>query len=223
MTPAGPFPAGSYTFPTYLLNISASCVTNPSAFICPPANQTYSQSTSVSAATFQWIVNATSPSPPSSDSLKNTYTISSTDNPFSITFPPTKLDLINQGTNNECYSFTASSLRKITYPRPGIKCYFNNTMLVGHFYTRKAPSLSNPAASSASSSANPATPTGIVSGGYTDWGHAVDVTQSINGGSGVPDCYEWNNGVLGAPVTQGFEAKRGDGAGQCECYWANSQ
>ena len=57
---------------------------------------------------------------------------------------------------------------------------------------------------------------------FQEYPYAVDATQSIGGGQGVPDCYEYDAkspDSVGKRVTKGYEGK---GAGDfCSCVYGN--
>lgn len=85
-------------------------------------------------------------------------------------------------------------------------------------YTRKPKTY--PSGTGASSTA-PSPSTSAVAGTFADWNYAVDASQSIGGGVDVPQCFQWENGVLGAPITQGY-TEEPMGA-FCSCAYANYQ
>ena len=222
----GAFPAGSYTLTTYLTNTSTACVSNSATWVCPPG-QTYSQSPTFSEALFAWVINGSSPT-------SNDFNIASAGDIFSIEFPSTNLTLENAGQDNERYAFTVNNVQKITYPTSNMKCFFNTTTLTAHLYTKKSPTLSVNSSSSASASASGSAATGSAAmpmssgaaggGGsaaeqYAPWPHAVDAMQSINGGSNVPQCFEWTNGVLGNMITQDMSMQ--PVGNMCSCLWTN--
>ena len=169
-------------------------------------------------AIFNWIITDTSPT------AKN-FSISSTNNPFAVTFANTSLTLVDAGTDNERYTFKASSVPKITFPAANIKCYYNETTFSGDLYTKKPKTY--PSGASASSAA-PAAATSAAGGSgsgsgvaYADWGFAVDAQQSIGGGVDVPECYSWNNGADGSRVEQGYSTQ--PMGSFCSCAYANYQ
>ena len=209
----GPFPAGSYTFTTFLSTVSTNCTSNPSSWNCQPS-VTYSTDPSGSEAQFNWIISTTNSTPISSPN----FTISSTNNPFSIDFTNTSLILMDAGQDTERYSFT-TTVPKIVYPTTSlsIKCFYNQTQFSGNLYTKKPKTApSGAAAASSTSTASAAASTGDA---FAEWNFAVEATQSIGGGVDVPDCYQYNNGQTGARVTQGYEERD---AGQfCSCAYKN--
>ena len=207
--PKGPFPVGSWSFTTFLSTVSTSCTSNAQAWTCEPG-QTYAQSPSGAQVTFDWIITDAAPT-------ANNFSISSSNNPFSITFASTSLTLVDAGTDTERYTFKASSVSKNTFPSPNIKCYYNQTTFSGDLYTKKPKSY--PAGAAASSTSAPSASSTSSSQPYADWGFAVDAAQSMNGGVDVPDCYTWNDGVDGDRVTNGYNVE--PMSSFCSCAYAN--
>ena len=85
------FPLGNYSMVTFLDTVQTNCTANAATWTCYPYT-IYNTSPSKSVATFNWVI--TSPS-------SGKYQISSTDNPFSIEFKNTDLDLLDQGKSTE--------------------------------------------------------------------------------------------------------------------------
>lgn len=196
------FPAGSYSFTTYLSTITTNCTSNPATWTCYPYT-TYSQSPSASTATFQWIIN---PVPYSSN-----YTISSTDNLFSIVFTNLTLSLMNAGQNDEHYFFS-TSIQKPTKPSVPLTdqnlastCYFNQTSFEGYLYTKMEKTF--PSSGNGTS--------GIEGQPFAQWPYAVSVKQISGGGAGTPTCLGPQGQSLGdfnvSNVVQ-----------QCECLYLNN-
>jgi len=88
-------------------------------------------------------------------------------------------------------------------------------------YTKKVKSYPpGAAAASATSSNAPAAASGTsLSSAFANWDYAVDATQSIGGGEDVPACYEYDNGIVGARVTDGYEPKPAQDF--CACAYKN--
>ena len=220
-----PFPAGAYAVSTYLTTAVTDCTTQASTWRCFPYSL-YSPSTANAAlVTFNWLINATDTSPtstsaPGQSSSPPSYTISSSDNPFAITFNNVSLTLVDAGRPSERYTF-ALPLDKYVVPNAPITgdntaaaCWYNATRFEANLFTRMSAGANDTA--SASGSAPPApTPTN----GWQAWPYAVNVTQRIAGGDNVPNCYQLTNGVLGRPVTQGLAPKSASNI--CECGWKN--
>ncbi|PBP19341.1 hypothetical protein BUE80_DR009946 [Diplocarpon rosae] len=82
---------------TYLSTITTNFTSNPATWRCYPYF-TYAQSPSQATATFDWIITPV-------ESSNNNYTISSTDNYFSLVFSNTSLSLMNAGADDEHYFF----------------------------------------------------------------------------------------------------------------------
>ncbi|KAG8533851.1 uncharacterized protein KY384_001592 [Bacidia gigantensis] len=196
--PAGPFPAGSYTFTTYLTLAASNCTGESTAWTCQPS-MTYSStspsSQAASKAQFNWIIASTAP---------NTFTISSTQNPFAIDFKDVPLSILDTGLATERYTFR-TTVPKTVFPSASFstQCFYNSTLFSGNLYTKKPPDTP-PAAGGSTDMAFP------------DWKFAVDAAQSVGGGEGVPDCY---NG--GQRVTQGDLAEQKGAGDFCSCGYKN--
>ena len=54
---------------------------------------------------------------------------------------------------------------------------------------------------------------------WQPWPYAVNVTQSVHGGQGVPECYEFTNDGKQGPLIGGIAAQASDT--MCECQWLN--
>lgn len=158
-------------------------------------------------------------SPDSIPAEQRNFTVSSSPNPFSITFPNTTLTLVDQGMMTERYTFTVS-VDKVVIPQgsQNVNCYYNDTKFSANMYTRLGQIPAGQSVTSASASSPAATPTGgAYSGGFQNWPFAVEVTQSFQGGADVPDCYEMKNGKKGARVDRGVGEK--SPVDQCTCYY----
>ena len=115
------------------------------------------------------------------------------------------LTLASADTSDQHYTFSVP-LQKVVYPTVALtsdsattECFYNNTMLTGNLYTNRTSTYPGD---------------GVTKG---DWPYAVEITQSVTAGSGVPDCYKVVNGVAGESVNV---ASGADG-GVCECGWRN--
>ena len=214
----GPFPAGSYSFTTFLDTTSTNCTSNPASWTCHPY-VTYATSPTNSQSIFNWIISATGPG-----SSPN-FTISSTDNPFAIDFFNATLNLLDAGSDQERYKFT-TTLQKAIFPSFGVKCFYNETQFTADMYTKKpksypANSTSPSSSASATLSASTTAPSaGAPPGGnFGEWGYAVDATQSIGGGVDVPACYDYSNGQIGDRVTDGYSVEPAEEF--CSCAYKN--
>jgi hypothetical protein len=192
------FPAGSYSFTTYLSTVATSCTSNPATWTCYPY-ATYSSSPSASTATFQWIID---PVPNS-----KTYSISSTDNLFSIVFSNLTLSLQNASQASEHYYFS-TEMQKPTKPSVPLTsqnlaatCYFNQTMFEGFLYTKMARTFGGNT-----------TDTGQP---FEQWPYAARVQQTSGGGVGTSTCLGPQRQSLGS-----FSVA--DSAQQCECLYLNT-
>lgn len=200
------FPAGSYSFTTFLDSISTACTPNSATWQCYPY-ETYNESSSGSEAVFNWDI---LPSDSSSGGTSQ-YLISSSNNPFALTFTNATLSLINQGTVNEAYSFSVP-MQKIVVPTVALtsddattECYYNHTMFEATLYTRKAKTY--PAGSPKSSGQL-----------YGPWPYAVQIEEIINAGPNVPECYKVINGVKGDKVNIGIVPSARN---FCACLYQN--
>lgn len=208
---ANTFPAGSYTFTTFLDSVSTNCTSNTTDWSCAPYN-TYSQSPSDAVANFTWIITA-SPWDVNSD-----YTISTSLDPFSINFSNVSLALRDQNSNTERYTFH-TPVQKVVIPTIGVKCYYNETILEASLYTRRSKTYS---AGSGTGSASTLTSSGAAvssSDGFPAWEFAIEATELVGGGSNVPECYQITNGQKGNRITQDLVPQA---AGEmCNCVYRN--
>lgn len=207
----GPFPVGTYSFKTFLANVTADCVSNSSDWSCIPYH-TYVESPSQAMLTYQWIISDT-------NNDTSNLTISSSNNPFAFDFANSPLTLVDAGQDTERYTFSAA-YDKVVITSLGVHCLFPSTTLEASLFTKrkrsypsKDPDGSTPVAPQTSnvpmSSLVP----------YADWEYATDVTHSHGGGPTVPECYQMENGVRGARVIDGRTPKTsGD---LCSCIYRN--
>lgn len=203
------FPVGSYTFQTYLISVTTNCSSSQS-WTCLPY-RTYSESPSDSVASYQWIIEPSSPSSPN-------LTISSSDNPFNIEFANASLSLLDKGSDSERYTFTANFEKRV--PVLGDKsCFYPNASLKGTFYTKQAKSNTTAESSNASTSLKPTATAEIPSDKFAQWRYAVEATVSASGGSDVPACYHMMGTSKGAQYSEGSASKTvGD---VCSCEYKN--
>ncbi|KAL8842588.1 MAG: hypothetical protein Q9205_006388 [Flavoplaca limonia] len=201
--PSSPsFPAGSYTLTTYLSTVRTDCVSQPADWSCFPY-RTYSQSPSEALANFTWIITSSSPSE---------FAISSTSNPWSIEFPSTPLQKVNEGTEEEHYHFT-TTFDKSTSPNSNIECQFNDTLLEAFLYTKKARDYPSP------SPVDP--PSSGTADKFRPWPYAIDIRQTIGGGQNTPQCFRKQaGGGLGDRITDGLTPK--PEKEECSCEYKNS-
>jgi len=223
-TEAAAFPVGEYSLITSLSSQSTNCSSNAATWLCYPYQSYDATSPNASMATFNWILSntsdvyATNSSKVTTDSsgIPANISISSTDNPFSISISNISLTYINNDTNPRYYFEFAQP--KSTIPTAALtssgsasECFFNQTQLIGTLYltnTSSAPSKDYPNGSSSASS-----------GGYTSWPYAINVQQVSPGGTNVPACYETKNGVIGSRITDEFTSQGSDS--QCVCNYQN--
>lgn len=197
------FPLGEYSMVTALRTVSTNCTSNPSTWRCYPYT-TYDRSDSStntsSLASFNWIISNTNTSyatnetsPTSDQGVPANLTISSTSNPFSITFSNQALTYISTSTNTTSprYTFTFP-MHKSVIPSTSLtssgaasECFFNSTTFTGTLYL--AAPRTYPDASLTDSTAV---------GGYAQWPYAIEIQQESPGGEDVPACYEMANGQV---------------------------
>lgn len=220
--PPQKFPLGEYSMITALKDIEYGCTSNQATWRCWPYTL-YSPSTNTSSlASFNWIISntstlyatASSPSTPSGGIPAN-LTVSSTADPFGITFTNKPLTYISPTTNTSSARLTFSfSMNKMVVPAAAIttdntnaKCFFNETTFTGTLY------LSSPRNYPEGEMHDSAL------GGYEQWPCAVDITQTASGGTDVPNCYETNDGKIGAPITYGLTPM--PSTEECVCDYRN--
>lgn len=138
------------------------------------------------------------------------YTVASTDNPFSIVFSGMPLTLVDSGLSTEYYSFVLTSMNKPVVPSSAITtaniaatCYFNQSSLEARLFTKMAKTYPP---SSESSSGNSTAP-------FVPWPYAAYVDQTDSGGANVPQCFDSSGNAVGS-----FAAETG---GECTCLYLN--
>ncbi|KAI7241539.1 hypothetical protein KC330_g534 [Hortaea werneckii] len=224
---AMPFPLGEYSLVTALHAVDTNCTPNPATWRCYPYS-VYDPSEPTMAdnsmATFNWILSNTSSVYPTNDTTVTTsaagipanVTISSTNNPFSVTFTNETLTYVNEQGNSTSARFTFSfQMHKSVIPSASItstnaatQCYFNSTTFVGTLYLNAQSSY--PASDAEGNDRG---------GGYTRWPYAVEIQQNSPGGQDVPTCYETFNGQLGDKILTLGGAQ--PDTSQCLCGYRN--
>jgi hypothetical protein len=221
--PPQKFPLGEYSMITALKTVEYGCTTNQATWRCWPYT-IFSPSTNTSSlASFNWIISNTddtyatdSSATTPADGVPANLTVSSTNDPFGITFTDKPLTYISPSTNTSSARLTFSfSMSKVVVPSQAIttdnsnaKCFFNETTFTGTLYLssqRNYPSADLQHSSSL--------------GGYEQWPYAVEITQVANGGTNVPDCYETTDGQPGQPITYGLEPT--PSTEECLCDYRN--
>jgi hypothetical protein len=192
---------GNWSMVTFLNTAYTNCTSNSATWNCYPYTL-YGDNPTQSQATFNWIITP--------GSKANTYQISSTTNPFSLSFTNTPLTLKDGGNQTEHWWFqvtvdkTVTPLHSISADNSQSICYFNGTTFTGYLYTKI-------------NSDYPGQGQQPIGGTFPMWPYAVRAEQTMSGGDGVPSCYETNNGNLGQQVpvdSTGF----GD---LCDCLYLN--
>ena len=221
-SPPQKFPLGEYSMITALKDIEYGCTSNQATWRCWPYTL-YSPSTNTSSlASFNWIISntsttyatASSSSTPSGGVPAN-LTVNSAADPFGITFTNKPLTYISASSNSTSARLTFSfSMTKMVVPAAAIttdntnaKCFFNSTTFTGTIYLSSPRNY--PVGEMHDSSL----------GGYQQWPYAVEITQIAGGGTDVPNCYETNNGKIGAPITYGITPM--PSTADCVCGYRN--
>jgi hypothetical protein len=163
----------------------------------------------MSGVTFNWIISNTSAASGASELL-----ISSSSNPFAISFSNATLTLLDAGSANDHYAFSVQ-LDKYVQPPMSLDssdsldgCWFRGTTLSAALYTKKKPDSSVNATAAA------------VQTGWLSWPNAVEVNQTINGGNNVPACFQIEaNGNQGPQVTNGLSPQ--PQSDSCGCFYRN--
>lgn len=189
--------------------MTTNCTSNPSTWRCYPY-ATYAESSTSSAATLFWIITMNTPA-----TNPASYSISSTQNPFSIVFSSMPLTLIDSGLSTEYYSFVLTSMNKPVIPNSAITsdnvattCYFNQTSLEARLYTKMAKTYPPSSSSSGSGTDNNST-----SSAFVPWPFATYIDQRDAGGPNVPECFDNSGNKLGV-----FADETG---GECSCLYLN--
>jgi hypothetical protein len=227
--PTQQLPLGQYSFATSLRAQTTNCTSNPATWRCYPytiLDPSNPNTNSTSQSTFNWIIRNNSaiyatkdtPSTPSAGaSIPANLTLSSTNNPFALTFTNQSLTYHSSDDNAGSppmltFAFT---LPKTVVPTSAIapdnaatQCFFNSTVLSGRIYLA-ASSYQNPSIDSAAQAGSP-----------EQWPYSVEVLQSSAGGLKTPDCYKTVDGGLGERVTEGLEPTTE--GGECRCEYSNS-
>ncbi|GAB1741091.1 hypothetical protein NU219Hw_g6339t1 [Hortaea werneckii] len=221
------FPLGEYSLVTTLRAVDTNCTPNPATWRCYPYAVYDPSDTAMaktSMATFNWILSNTSTIYPANDTTVTTsaagvpanLTISSTNNPFSVTFTNETLTYINEPGNSTSARFTFSfQMSKFVIPSASItsnnaatQCYFNSTTFIGTLYLN---ARSNYPGSDAGRNDG--------GGGFTRWPYSVEIQQSSPGGQDVPTCYETFNGQVGDKTLTLGDAQ--PDTSQCLCDYRN--
>lgn len=220
------FPLGQYSLVTALKSVETNCTSNPATWSCYPYhvfNSSDNSTSSSSLTTFNWVISNTSESYATNTSSPTflqgapaNLSISTTNDPFGITFTDKSLTYISSSTNDTSARFTFSfTMPKLVIPSPAItvdnsaaECFFNQTVFEGTLYLaakREYPS------GDLAGSAN--------LGGFQQWPYAVEISQTAAGGPNVPNCYKTVNGAVGAPITAGLVPQ--PDTQKCLCEYRN--
>lgn len=221
--PPQKFPLGQYSLVTALKGVETSCTSNPATWRCYPyvLYSSDGSTNDTSLASFNWIISNTSASYATSAisstpdaGIPANLTVKTNNDPFSITFTDKALTYIASPTNSSAARYTFSfTMQRLVVPSPPLstkatECFFNQTVFTGSMY------LSTPHSFPSGGDA-----TSLSLGGYEQWPHAVEITQSATGGSNVPNCYETADGKLGDRITSGLTAQ--PESAECLCDYRN--
>lgn len=219
------FPLGEYSMVTALRTVSTNCTSNSATWSCYPYavyDPADSSTGSSSMATFNWIVANTSSlyaangtTATSDQGMRSNLTISSTSNPFSITFANESLIYTNTSGNLSSARYTFSfRMSKTVIPSTSItsnnaaaECFYNQTTFTGTLYLESSRTYPTTNADSTSL------------GGYTPWPYAIKITQSSPGGQDVPVCYETVNGNVGDRILTAVTPE--PQSNMCSCDYRN--
>ena len=220
------FPLGEYSLITALRTVDTNCTSNPATWRCYPYtvfSASDSSTNTSSLATFNWVVsntsttyatNTTATTP--AQGIPANLTVSSTLNPFSISFSDQPLTYISSSSNATSPRYTFNfTMQKPVIPSSAItdnnaaaECFFNQTIFSATMYLGAA--LTFPSEELAGMS-------GV--GGYTPWPFAVEITQTSPGGQDVPACYETVNGAVGNRIINGLTPE--PTSSTCLCDYRN--
>jgi hypothetical protein len=222
--PPQKFPLGEYSMVTALMSIDYGCASNQATWSCWPYTIYSPSTTQSSLATFNWIIRNTSedyatPSSPSTpaEGVPANLQISSTEDPFGISFTSKPLTFISQSGNSSAARLTFTfSMNKVVIPSQPItttdansKCFFNATTFTGTLYLSAPRNYPGGDLQTSNSS-----------GGFQQWPYAVEITQTANGGTDVPNCYETTNGQLGQQIFNPALVAM-PSTDQCSCDYRN--
>jgi hypothetical protein len=152
-----------------------------------------------------WII-----SPSSSGS--SDYSISSTDNVFTIMFANKSMTLNDAGTDTEHYLFEFEMQNEIipngllTSANVATTCYYNQTMFQGMLYTKMEKTYPANVTASATNTTE----------AFTPWPYAVKVEQIANAGSGTPTCVDTQGNEVGGDYSVA------DTTQSCDCLYLNT-
>lgn len=154
--------------------------------------------------TFDWIITPTN---------NSQFVISSSNNPFALTFSNATLNMVDAGLSSEAYTFQVPMDKQVipttalTDDNSASICDYNGTTFSATLYTKMASTY--PSSSSASNSSSGAP--------FRPWPHAVSVQQVIGGGVSVPSCYKTVNGNRGDRIPLDTEPAQSN----CRCAYQN--
>jgi hypothetical protein len=177
------FPAGDFSVQTFLTSTSSDCTSNPATWRCYPYT-TYLESPTDSLTTLDWKIHAFQ----TNNGTTPVYTVSSTNNPFSIIFSNLTLVMRDSNTVNERYVFNITT-NKVVVPSTMLTstnvfttCYFNTTTFEAYLYTRMLKSL----------------PGNSTVAAFSSWPYAVEFEEKVMSGSQTPQCVDTSGKLVGS-------------------------
>lgn len=199
------FPRGNWSFPVVLATVGTSCTSNSATWTCFPY-YTFQESPSLSNYTFDWTIFQQDPKTKNQDSLQ----IASSANPFSLTFGPTPLVHVDNGTPNERYTFSlllpkqVQPTQSLTDDNEQTLCFYNQSTLAGSLYIGKG--------ASATTTSNMAP---------VNWPGTAYIAYTSPGGENTPDCYRQ---VAGKAQGSAIDARLTPQAAsqQCSCIYESN-
>nr|OQO17409.1 hypothetical protein B0A51_14589 [Rachicladosporium sp. CCFEE 5018] len=220
------FPLGEWSFVTALRTVATNCTSNAATWSCYPYtvfDASDAATNTSSLATFNWVISntssiyATNATEITNESgIPANLSISSTNNPFALSFTDVSLSYVAVAGNVSSPHYTFSfNLPKTVVPSPSVtpdntasQCFFNNTILSGALYLHADRSFlgSDQVTSNAT-------------GSDSNWPYAVEISQTSAGGQGVPDCYGIANGQTGKPIVNELDPQRA--SDECICQYRN--
>jgi hypothetical protein len=132
--PSG-FPAGSYSFVTFLDTVQSGCTANAATWSCPPTTDYYSDPQKA-LTILNWEISGST----------GAYKISSKgqDPTFGTMFQNEKLELLDSGKDTERYRFQISRTKSVNMTgsigdqKGDFACDYGNTNIQGSLYTKMA-------------------------------------------------------------------------------------
>jgi hypothetical protein len=209
LPPSGQFPAGKWAVSTFLDTVQTNCTSDSATWSCFPY-VTYYENQSRSRAIFNWII---SQDPASSDEDPS-YFIHSSSNPFSISFPQTRLKVYDKGSDDERYTFQFTTQKRVypkvplTHDNAATVCLYS-TNFQATLYAKQDNHVTmvNHARRSRRD--------------FTPWPYMASIEQTATSGDAalgdaMPQCYRSENGK---PTGDELDIRPAAAGGVCSCYY----